>query len=675
MKKSLLLKSLAAILLFVSIIVSVVSGLTVYMVLESGAQFDGGRDITESAAGSILSMYIDEIAEHYYLRINGNISKSHINAFDYRFSESRTNIRYRVTAGDVVTFDNIPQDYEKSMYYMRDTARGYVNLGSVESKSMSLQDEKAVDALYESILRNYDIIEWNVTFDDEKEFLKYRVDYEIAPRQHSILIVEVGIPMELQPVDYIYWVFLYISASVMYYEWFIAVSALCAVIAVICAVHICVSAGHRKKCDDIRLGFFARLPLEIYLALLLGVCALTVFMIEEFYSVLIYAAAIILVLITFIGVLFSVSARLKSKGWYKNSIIIKLLLIVCKYILKPIFKAAKRLFIMMVKIHLYWKTAVVSLVFFILYFAAAWRIHYGGLPFMIIIFICHMTLLVKFISDLKKLEATGEQIKDGNVKASIDGAKLLPSLRHHAESLNSIGAGVDKAVQQSVKSERMKTELITNVSHDIKTPLTSIINYVNLLKQEGLDAEKAPEYLDVLDRQSARLKKMTEDLVEASKAASGTLSFTPEETDVNIILSQALGEYEEKLTNRSLNVVVRKDDNVSTVYADGKLMWRIFDNVLSNICKYALEGTRIFIDITRNGDKVQTVFKNVSSEPLDVSAEELMERFVRGDSSRNTEGSGLGLSIAKSLAELQGGSFNIEIDGDLFKSTIIYPVK
>ena len=153
------------------------------------------------------------------------------------------------------------------------------------------------------------------------------------------------------------------------------------------------------------------------------------------------------------------------------------------------------------------------------------------------------------------------------------------------------------------------------------------------------------------------------------------MSFTPEETDVNIILYQALGEYEEKLASNALNVVVRKDEDVNTVYADGKLMWRIFDNVLSNICKYALHGTRVFVEITRNENAVRTEFKNVSAEPLDVSPDELMERFVRGDSSRNTEGSGLGLSIAKSLAELQGGSFAIEIDGDMFKSTVMFPVE
>ena len=224
-----------------------------------------------------------------------------------------------------------------------------------------------------------------------------------------------------------------------------------------------------------------------------------------------------------------------------------------------------------------------------------------------------------------------------------------------------------------MKSERFKAELITNVSHDLKTPLTSIINYVNLLKSTDQTDPKAAEYIEVLDRKSQRLKKLTEDLVEASKASTGVLSVAREKIGMAQLIDQATAEWEERLTQQRLTLVTTLPEGETWVYADGRHLWRVIDNLLSNCAKYAMEGTRVYLDLERGKGQVALSVKNISREPLNVPAERLMERFVRGEESRSTEGSGLGLSIARSLTELQGGTFELAVDGDLFKAIVTLP--
>ncbi len=280
-------------------------------------------------------------------------------------------------------------------------------------------------------------------------------------------------------------------------------------------------------------------------------------------------------------------------------------------------------------------------------------------------------VIFAFVIGLKKLQDGARRMADGDM-APVPEKFLFPSEKRHAQYLNSIGKGAVLAAERQLKSERMKTELITNVSHDIKTPLTSLISYVDLLKKEGLASENAPGYVEVLDRQSQRLKKLTEDLVEASKASTGNMTVTKEDTDVNLLLSQGLGEYAERLAAANLVPVATLDPSEPHIQADGRLLWRVFDNLLSNVCKYALPGTRVYLSTEAKAGKVQITFRNVSRESLNISAEELMERFVRGDVSRSTEGSGLGLSIARSLTELNGGTLELTIDGDLFKATLVF---
>ena len=223
-----------------------------------------------------------------------------------------------------------------------------------------------------------------------------------------------------------------------------------------------------------------------------------------------------------------------------------------------------------------------------------------------------------------------------------------------------------------MKSERFKTELITNVSHDIKTPLTSIINYVDLIKKENVTDPTLQEYVEVLDRQSNRLKKLIEDLIEASKASTGALSVNMEPVDAAVILDQVVGEFREKLEARGLSVVVNAQQPPVMILADGRHLWRVMDNLMGNIAKYTQTDTRVYIDMKKEGGWVQMTFRNISREQLNISSQELMERFVRGDSSRNTEGHGLGLNIAQSLTKLMGGNLHIEIDGDLFKVKLFF---
>ena len=265
-----------------------------------------------------------------------------------------------------------------------------------------------------------------------------------------------------------------------------------------------------------------------------------------------------------------------------------------------------------------------------------------------------------------------EKLTDGDLSCKIDTEAMKGDKKKLAEMINHISDGLEKAVSQSIKDERLKAELITNVSHDIKTPLTSIINYVDLMKREHVSEEPLKGYIEVLEQKSQRLKQLTEDLVEASKASTGNIELEPVNLNMTELLSQAIGEFEDKFSEKNLTLVPSITEEEVVIFADGRRCYRIFENLFQNIYKYAMPNTRVYLSLELKEKQVILCLKNISESPLTVDVSELTGRFVRGDASRTTEGSGLGLSIAQSLTTLQNGSFHVELDGDLFKVTIIF---
>ena len=275
--------------------------------------------------------------------------------------------------------------------------------------------------------------------------------------------------------------------------------------------------------------------------------------------------------------------------------------------------------------------------------------------------------LLQYNKKIQKINEALRNIYEGNPNVKLNEEELEGTLKIMAKYINDIAGGFTNAIEQSLKSERLKTELITNVSHDIKTPLTSIINYVDLLKKQEINNAQIEQYIAVLDKKSQRLKKLIEDLVEASKVSSGNVKLNIETINLKELLNQTIGEFEDKLEKKNLKIEMDLPNENVLIKADNRYLYRVIENVFSNVSKYALEGSRVYIKLYKNSNDVNLEIKNISKDKLNISAEELMQRFVRGDKSRYTEGSGLGLSIAESLTELQGGKFKIYIDGDLFK--------
>lgn len=459
-----------------------------------------------------------------------------------------------------------------------------------------------------------------------------------------------------------------------------------------CFIFLFCSAGHRKGETEPRLNLVDRIPLDVYAAAVVMACVgIFAFWTNRFFygdamhivRVYNYSIGIQLVLLalTLVGVFFglilalllSFATRVKCGKWWRNTVIYRVLRLIWR-VVKAVWHWFGRVGRM---IPIVWRTALIMaalLVINLILCLVAFDYNSGFW-----LFIWFAFTVVIFASaifgawQMKSLKKAGQQLAEGKFNEKIDTTHMYWEFKSHAENLNSIGDGLSKEVAQRMKSERLKTELITNVSHDIKTPLTSIINYVDLLQKAKTEEERT-EYLAVLDRQSHRLKKLTEDLVEASKASTGNMSVNLAPTNTQEIINQSYGEYSAKLEAGRLNTVINIPEPVPVIMADGRLLWRVIDNLFNNVVKYALPETRVYVDVHVEGGEAVISMKNISRAALNISAEELMERFVRGDASRSTEGSGLGLNIARSLTELQHGKFSISTDGDLFKAEIRLPL-
>ena len=452
-------------------------------------------------------------------------------------------------------------------------------------------------------------------------------------------------------------------------------------------VWLTVTAGRKPEDEEIYLNGFDRWYTEIAAGTVIGIWLAGTIISGTLIanSSLGYSHAVVTVIVTclicgtytmawfLIGYL-SLVRRIKAGTLWKNSLIRKVLKWIgkCSGKLADFARAFSRNTAEKIKVLL------VGGAFLFLQFLIIGCGFTGAGVFLIILLIVDAAAVIFIIRKADGLDLIMDGLKkisDGELQYKIKTDTLTGKQKVMAEYINNIGSGLDAAVENSLKKERMQTELITNVSHDLKTPLTSIINYVDLMKRENPTDPKIQEYLRILDEKSQRLKVLTEDVVEASKASTGNIKLEMNDIDFVEMVQQVIGEFEEKFQEKNLTMMVHFTDEPSIIYADGQRMWRVLENVFGNVVKYAMEGTRVYAEISNRNKKVTFSLKNISAQPLNISADELTERFIRGDVARNTEGSGLGLSIAKSLTELQGGEFKLYLDGDLFKVMITFVAK
>lgn len=496
---------------------------------------------------------------------------------------------------------------------------------------------------------------------------------------------------DIKEGDLFYEVQPYLEVIYGFYHYQIAWLLLSVAILIASVVYLGAAAGRSKKSEELVLRWYDKIPYGIFLAILTVIESVAVAVLCGLLDVLAYQTINYAVILFFLivdiiimgffvlGGIISTVVRIRSRQFFRYTIgywIYK----PCRFLAQKIKILHKRttaninehmpLFMRILLLLI--GTELLEVFFVIIGWAMEPEI---GIVVAVLSELLKLGFILWCVLQFGRLQKGSERIAAGDLSNPIDTNGLMWDFKKLAQNINQVGDGIGVAVEQQMKSERFRTELITNVSHDIKTPLTSIINYVDLIKKEPMDNPVFIEYVDVLDRQSSRLKKLIEDLMEASKASTGNIAVNLEPCDVHVLLTQMLGEYAEKAEKNHLTLVEDFSPEEMYIMADSRHIWRVIDNLLNNICKYAMEGTRVYVSMFPKNGNVFLVFKNISKTQLNISSEELMERFVRGDSSRNTEGSGLGLSIAQSLTILMNGEMKLDIDGDLFKVTLQFPQK
>lgn len=509
------------------------------------------------------------------------------------------------------------------------------------------------------------------------DFLTDNWSDDLLQDKDQMFSVDVYISKDLTVKDGFYWADLLVRAAYALRYWIYPIALASIVGAVWCFVFLVRSAGMKKGKEGVQPWLVTKIPGDLwYCAAGIGSYLLVGFT----YEMVAYNIGVVGLLVgvpmlfyLFLFLCMEISVRCKVGGFWKHTVLYRF----GRWLLQVARRVGCLMKDFIRQIPLIWKTltiyVAISLLNLLLLFMGQ-----GEMWFLFLGWIIESVVLLVVVLGsalmMRKLQKAGQALAEGDMGHQVDTSKLILDFKEHGENLNHISEGMAIAVEQRMKSERMKTELITNVSHDIKTPLTSIINYSDLICQEECDNEKIGQYADVLHRQSERLKRLIEDLVEASKASTGNIEINLAPCDVGVMLTQAVGEYEEKVEQANLQMITKKPDSPIKIMADGRRLWRILDNLMINICKYAQPGTRVYLTLDEKDGKALISFKNISRAVLDISPDELTERFVRGDSSRKSEGNGLGLSIAKSLTELQGGNMELFIDGDLFKVVLSFPV-
>ena len=667
-KHKLWVRILAVIVFLLMLIGAALSAAGIWICLETKVYADGGTYLRHAALDYLAPM-MDSDVEMYYYDSQNNYAHYGKDHWESVFSAENTNYFFQLkdANGKVVLSSptRASQYHSSDILYMEPEETSILE----EDFTSAAKRQVRMEEIYNSEFQIFNVNEWEEPGPNNTTVYKLQVEYS----DEAPMTIERYIAKDLTAKDFTAFALRWVDRLIHMRNALPWLLGICSVLALAALIFLLIISAKQKS------GWFDRIPLDLLAVIYVSLVGITFAIFEETYfedwimAVFLLLAAVVWVYLI-LRFFISVAIRAREGTLWKNTLtyhILKLLGRFCKWfwaILKDLAGS----------IPLFWRTALIWIALSFCEFIglAMWG-HNGSLFFCWFLEKLILTPLLFFaVISMQRLQKGAKRIAEQGPGEPVELTHMYGPFQEHGEYLNHISDGLQNAVQEQVKSERMKAELITNVSHDIKTPLTSIVNYVDLLQKEELNNERAAEYVDVLSRQSARLKKLTEDLVEASKASTGNMAVNLAPTDLNVLLGQAAGEFADRFRQKELELVLSTAAEQPVIRADGQLLWRVFSNLMTNICKYAMPGTRVYLSTSVKSGVASVTFRNISAEPLEKSGAELSERFVRGDASRTGgEGSGLGLSIAKSLTELQGGEFQITVDGDLFKAELRFPVE
>lgn len=655
----------AVIVFVVMVVLAILSAAGIFACVETRVYADGGAQLRQDALYALASRRDQSVADYYldYVNQEGEAKEY----WEPYFSKENTNYFFQVKDAD-----------GKVLLSSYTAPHQYHSTGTLDAAQNTQHIEKRFDsaAKRQAWLEDFskDHVIWNDNQYEESSPTVYCLDVQYTDPS-DVVTIERYIAKDFTAKDEISFIMGWVDRVISMRNVLPWLCGLCSLAALAALIFLLVIAGRRNEDGSVRLTWFDRIPLDLLIVIYLSLVGCSFALAEGLFDYdLLFAALFLVPVWVALGIAFlmSFAARARAGTLIKNNLtyhIVRWLWNACKWLWGALGTLLRN-------VPLFWRTLLI--------WAGLSFAEFLGLGIFDAhgeIFVCWFLekliltpLLLFAVYGMQKLRRGAKAIRSGDLEQKTDLKYLYGPFLEHGEDLNAITDGLQSAVEQRVKSERMKAELITNVSHDIKTPLTSIVNYVDLLSKEELQSERAQEYVAVLARQSARLKKLTEDLVEASKASTGNIAVNAAPVELNVLLSQAAGEFTDRFRQKQLEPVLTAASEQPRILADGQLLWRVFSNLMTNIVKYAMPGTRVYLTTSVKDGRAFVTFRNISSEPLNMTGDELTERFVRGDRSRTGgEGSGLGLSIARSLTELQGGEFTVTVDGDLFKAELSFP--
>ena len=586
--------------------------------------------------------------------------------FDAYYAEGMTNlvISIKNTDGELLYQNFTPE----STYISREETFDLGNPSKMYEFTYVYTDDVNLQNFLQKVRQQGNIVE---TEKSQGEGTNGKCRITVYPKYGNQIVVTMSLSNPLQIIDGTYFEVDLLTRAISIRNWLLPICIASALMVIACFIYLMVSAGYNDRQEGISLAWWHKIPFEIYCFVCVVLVAYAIAFVDNYYGQWgviggIAVLAIMLLTIALCGILLinTFVVRCKTCTLFKYTITIGSLIIIWKF-LKLIFK----------NISYTWRVIltfsgvfVYELVCLLIVVSGYWNF---GLGLWLMGKVVVGAVAILYAVGIGRVSKACKEISQGNSKPEINNELMPRFIIEFGADVKNIGEGVGRAVEQSLKSERLKTELITNVSHDLKTPLTSIVNYVDILSKQDIEPLEAKEHVEILVRQSQRMKKLIDDLIEASKASSGAIAVNLERANVATLLSQSLVEYQEKLEKCELETILQIAQEELYANIDGRLTWRVLDNLFGNVCKYAQPGTRVYVTLEEVGSKIKVNFKNISRYQLNISADELMERFKRGDASRSTEGSGLGLAIANDLCRLQGIDFKIAIDGDLYKVELI----